>query len=203
MRRLSPIPRRARGRGLRPPAPAPAGRVDLHGAGLAAPPRDGPQEARGRGGSPLTIPCAVAGVGRLSEVLADFLARAAGRYPDLLGIRVERVTPEQAVLRMDYRPELTMPYGQLHGGAIASLADTAAGLVTVAGLAPGQAFTTVELKLNLLAPVREGTVTAVAVPVHRGRRTAVIHVRVDRADGRPVAWFACTQLILEAPPAGG
>jgi uncharacterized protein (TIGR00369 family) len=129
--------------------------------------------------------------------LAEFLGRLPGRFTDLLGMRVEQAGPERTVLTMECRHELTMPYGVLHGGAVAALADSAAGIATMASLRPGEAFATVEMKLNLLGAVREGTVTAEAVVVHRGRRTAVYEVKVTDGRGRLIALFLCTQMILE------
>ena len=131
--------------------------------------------------------------------LDEFLQRAEGGIINLLGIRIEQVTRERTVRTMEHRRDLSMPYGVLHGGIIATLADTAAGLAMVADLEPGQAFATVELELKLLGAVREGTVTAVATPVHRGRTTAVYEVTVTGPDDRPVARFSCTQMILDRP----
>ena len=131
------------------------------------------------------------------SALDEFLQRAEGGVVDLLGIRIEQLTRERTVLTMEHRRDLSMPYGVLHGGIVATLADTAAGLAMVADLEPGQAFATVELELKLLGAVREGTVTAVATPVHRGRTTAVYEVTVTGPDDRPVARFSCTQMILD------
>jgi len=131
------------------------------------------------------------------SALDEFLRRAEGGVVDLLGIRIEQLTRERTVLTMEHRNDLSMPYGVLHGGIVATLADTAAGLAMVADLQPGQAFATIELELKLLGAVREGTVTAVATPVHRGRTTAVYEVTVTGPDDRPVARFSCTQMILD------
>jgi uncharacterized protein (TIGR00369 family) len=129
--------------------------------------------------------------------LAEFLGRLPGRFTDLLGMRVEQAGVERTVLTMEYRRELTMPFGVIHGGAVAALADSAAGIAMMAALRPGEAFATAEMKLNLLGAVREGTLTAEASPLHRGRRTAVYEVKVTDGRGRLIALFLCTQMILE------
>ena len=131
------------------------------------------------------------------SALAEFLQRAEDGILDLLGIQVEQATRERTVLTMRHRRDLSMPYGVLHGGIVATLADTAAGLAMAADLEPGQAFATIELEVKLLGAVREGTVTAVATPVHRGRTTAVYEVMVTGPGDRPVARFSCTQMILD------
>jgi 1,4-dihydroxy-2-naphthoyl-CoA hydrolase len=138
------------------------------------------------------------------ETLAEFLGRLPGRFTDLLGIQVEQAGAERTVLTMECRPELTMPYGVMHGGAVAALADSAAGIAMMASLRPGEAFATAEMKLNLLGAVREGTLTAEASAIHRGRRTAVYEVKVTDGRGRLIGLFLCTQMILEQqrPPSG-
>jgi uncharacterized protein (TIGR00369 family) len=140
-----------------------------------------------------------------TENLAEFLGRLPGRFTDLLGIRVEQAGAERAVLTMECRRELTMPYGVLHGGAVAALADSAAGIAMTATLRPGEAFATAEMKLNLLGAVREGILTAEASLIHRGRRTAVYEVRVTDGQARLIALFLCTQMLLEqqGPPQNG
>jgi 1,4-dihydroxy-2-naphthoyl-CoA hydrolase len=131
------------------------------------------------------------------ENLAEFLGRLPGRFTDLLGIRVEQVGAERTVLTMACRRELTTPHGVIHGGAVAALADSAAGIAMMASLQSGEAFATVEMKLNLLGAAREGALTAEASAIHRGRRTAVYGVKVADGRARLVALFLCTQMILE------
>lgn len=131
-------------------------------------------------------------MGEMSEAMRQVFA---GRLPDLLGMEFVAVAPERTVVRLPYRRALSMPYDAMHGGAVAALADTAAGAAMAVGLSPGETFTTVEMKLNLISAVREGVATAVAVPLHRGRRTAVFEVRVHDERDRLVAIFTCTQLV--------
>jgi uncharacterized protein (TIGR00369 family) len=83
----------------------------------------------------------------------------------------------------------------MHGGAIASLIDSAGGLAARTLTHPA-IVTTVEFKVNFLAPIRRGEVSAEGRVVHRGRRTAVSEVEVrDEAD-RPVACGLVTLMIL-------
>ncbi len=133
----------------------------------------------------------------MSELVSIMQQIHEGRFPELLGVEYIEVSRERAVVRLPFRKAVTMPYGHMHGGAIAALTDTAAGAVTAAGLRGGQTFTTVELKLNLISAVKAGGATAVAVPLHWGRRTAVIEVRVSDDGGKLVAIFTCTQMLVQ------
>jgi uncharacterized protein (TIGR00369 family) len=94
---------------------------------------------------------------------------------------------------------LMAPNGFLHGGSIVALADTACGLgcwLSLPEHAPG--FTTVELKTNFVGAASEGILRCTARRIHAGRTTQVWDAEVTTDDGRAVALFRCTQLILDA-----
>ena len=77
--------------------------------------------------------------------------------------------------------------GVLHGGASAALIETAASVAAHEAAPDDMAPLGAELQVSHLRPAQRGWVTAVATPVHRGRRTAVYEVRVSDEDGRAVA----------------
>ena len=88
-------------------------------------------------------------------------------------------------------------HSTLTGGALMSLADTAGGLCAFLNLPEGAAgTTTVESKTNLLAAVREGTVTASATPLKAGSTLIVVETEMRDTDGRLVAKTAQTQAVL-------
>lgn len=120
------------------------------------------------------------------------------RLPGHLGLEVLEIAPEAVRLRLTVRPELMAPNGFLHAGTILTLADTCAGYGCVLNLPEGaRGFTTIETKTNHLSTVREGGVVCTARPVHRGRTTQVWDATVsDEAQGRTLALFRCTQMIL-------
>jgi uncharacterized protein (TIGR00369 family) len=99
---------------------------------------------------------------------------------------------------IDIRPELLAPNGFLHAATVVALADTACGYGCIAHLPEGaENFTTVELKCNFLGTAREGTIACTANGVHLGRTTQVWDATVARkSDGKPIALFRCTQMIL-------
>ncbi len=134
-----------------------------------------------------------------SEVTLEILNRRGdGRLPGLVGFRVLEIREGMLHAELDIRPDLLAPNGFLHAATVVALADTACGFGCIAHLPAGaENFTTVELKANFFATAREGKIVAVARPVHMGNTTQVWDAEVTRkSDGRQMALFRCTQLIL-------
>ena len=89
------------------------------------------------------------------------------------------------------------PNGYVHAATVVALADTAAGYGCLLSLPEGgTGFTTIELKANFLRSAREGTITCEARLVHGGRTTQLWDATVSDPEGRPMALFRCTQLVL-------
>jgi 1,4-dihydroxy-2-naphthoyl-CoA hydrolase len=109
-----------------------------------------------------------------------------------------RVEEGRSEARLAVRDELLAPNGYLHAGAVVALADTASGYGCVASLPEGATgFTTIELKTNFLGTATEGTLRCAAVLVHGGRTTQIWDAAVtNEADGKTLALFRCTQLLL-------
>lgn len=120
--------------------------------------------------------------------------------PDLLGIELEHTSAHSVVARLTVRPELLAPNGYLHAATVIALADTACGYGTLAGIADaGAVFTTLEAKANFLATSRHGTLVCRATRRHGGATTQVWDAEVS-CEGRALALFRCTQLILGPRP---
>jgi len=114
---------------------------------------------------------------------------------ELLGIRVVEVGEGYAKLEMPFSEKLTQPYGIVHGGAIFSLADSAIAVAIVSCVEPGKIFVTIEMKINFLAPVKEGMMEAEARLLRRGR---IIPAEVDiKNNGKLVAKAIATYIILD------
>ena len=102
--------------------------------------------------------------------------------PQYLGARLTEFTPGRLVGTMDVRPELLTPFGTLHGGVMAGFVDHILGCVLYPLMERGQWAATTEFKLNYLAAVRGGTLTAESTVVSLTRRTAVVRVEVTNGD---------------------
>ncbi len=114
-----------------------------------------------------------------------------------LGMSISEGAPDGVTLEMDWKPELCTAAGVLHGGALMALADTGGAVCAFLNLPEGAAgTTTIESKTNLLAAVREGTITARTTPLHVGRTVIVLETELRNADGRLVAKTTQTQAVL-------
>jgi len=117
-------------------------------------------------------------------------------FPLLLGIEIDLLEPGRAILGVEVREDLLQLQGVMHGGAMATLIDTAVAMAIVSVSEPNDRFTTVELKINYLAPVREGRVTADARIIRDGRRIVVADCDAFDSSGRLAAKGLLTYIRL-------
>lgn len=129
-----------------------------------------------------------------------FNKAGASKLPGHLGLVIKEVSESRVVGELPVVESVMAPNGYLHAGTIVTLADTVAGYGCLASLpADASGFTTIELKSNHLGTALEGTIVAVATPLHRGRTTQVWDAVVTHKDtARTLALFRCTQMILYA-----
>ncbi len=129
--------------------------------------------------------------------LAQLNEIGAGLFPGHLGVEIESVSEGLVQGRMELGDRHLAPNGYLHAAAVVGLADTACGYGCILGLPEGgTGFTTIELKTNFLRSAQQGTITCEATLVHGGRTTQVWDATVRDAEGRTMALFRCTQLVL-------
>jgi len=116
---------------------------------------------------------------------------------ETLGIAVTEATPARVTARMAVTPGVHQPFGLLHGGASVALAETAASIgASVSIDLERQRAVGIEINANHLRAKRSGRITAVATPLHRGRRTQVWAVEIRDEGGRLVCVSRCTLAIV-------
>jgi len=115
-------------------------------------------------------------------------------YARLLGIEFEDATRGAATVSMRARPELERFGGIMHGGALASLVDTASAFAVISTLEPGAQTVTVDLTLHYLRPVKGGKLIARARVLRAGRRLASVSVEVSDESGALVLAALTTYL---------
>ncbi|HWV97899.1 MAG TPA: PaaI family thioesterase [Xanthobacteraceae bacterium] len=119
-------------------------------------------------------------------------------FAELKGVTFIEAEPDRVVAHMLVRPDLCTLGHTVHGGAVMAFADSVGAAATVINLPPdAKGTTTIESKTNFVGGAKEGTtVTAIATPVHRGRRTQVWQTRIEGEDGKLVAIVTQTQMVL-------
>lgn len=126
-------------------------------------------------------------------------AMSAVPYAGLLGIQVGEVAPGSATLTLQVRKELTQNHGVVHGGAIASLIDSATAFAILSLLSPKEKVTTVDLTISYLRAVTEGQLSATAEIVRAGRRLFVVSANVTDSTGRLIATALSTYIKISPP----
>jgi 1,4-dihydroxy-2-naphthoyl-CoA hydrolase len=117
---------------------------------------------------------------------------------EALDIEILETLPDRVVCTMPVGPKTRQPMGMLHGGASVVLAETAASIGTWIQIdQENEIAAGMEINANHLRPVKDGRVTAVAVPVHRGRSTMVWEIRITDERGRLVCISRCTVAIVK------
>lgn len=119
----------------------------------------------------------------------------------VMGIKLSEATKDRVVATMPITSHHHQPMGYLHGGVSVLLAETVASwgsmlnIDTDRQVAFGQ-----EINANHLRPRREGVLTAVAIPLHRGRTTHVWDVRITDENDKLICVSRCTVAIVDRPP---
>ncbi|HEY8560259.1 MAG TPA: PaaI family thioesterase [Pyrinomonadaceae bacterium] len=119
-------------------------------------------------------------------------------YPALLGFELVDLKFGEAVLKLNMRDELRQPYGILHGGATASLIDTAMAFASITCLAEGEQSTTIDLTVHYLRPHTEGEVFCTAKVVRDGKRILTVSAEVVNKDEKLIATALSSYMKLTA-----
>ena len=99
-------------------------------------------------------------------------------YSQLIGMRVEKANVGVGEVRISVDARLMHPQQIVHGGVIFTLADSAMSMALISVLPLGTRFSTIEAKINYIAPVVTGELSAQGIIIHRGRSTAVMEATV-------------------------
>lgn len=112
-----------------------------------------------------------------------------------LGIEIVEIKEGFAKLRLEFEEYLTHPFGSLHGGAIASMADSAGVNAVMTVLDEGQKALTLEMKINYLSSTRGQAIYGEGRVIHKSQRFAVSDVEIRDADGQFIAKAIVTCVI--------
>jgi uncharacterized protein (TIGR00369 family) len=121
-------------------------------------------------------------------------------FDALYGLEVLEVTDDLVRAQVAVRDELRQPFGLVHGGVLASIAETLASLGTAVVVIPeGNAAMGSSNATSFLRPIVDGTIHARALRRHRGRTTWVWDVEITDDAGRLCALTRMTIAVRPAP----
>lgn len=134
-----------------------------------------------------------------SDPLAAVRAMSAGTLVERMGIEILEAAPERLVATMPVEGN-TQPYGLLHGGASAVLAETLGSIGAVLHAGPDRVAVGLDINATHHRAVRSGLVTGVATPIHAGSTIATYQVQISDEQGRLVCTSRITCLLRARAP---
>jgi 1,4-dihydroxy-2-naphthoyl-CoA hydrolase len=118
---------------------------------------------------------------------------------DQLGIQLISATPDEVVLQVEVGPKVHQPFGILHGGVSALMAEGAASLGGALNVGPGQSVVGTELNCSHLRAMSSGTLTATALPIRKGRTVQVWGIELRDENERLICVARCTLQVITTP----
>jgi len=115
-----------------------------------------------------------------------------------LCIKLTEATRDRVVATMPITSHHHQPMGYLHGGVSVLLAESVASWGSNLNIdTDRQIAFGLEINANHLRPKREGVLTAIAIPLHRGRTTHIWDIRITDENDKLVCISRCTVAIVE------
>nr|WP_202506663.1 hotdog fold thioesterase [Amycolatopsis rubida] len=126
-------------------------------------------------------------------------AAAGQQLNDKIGLKLVELTPDRVVGTIPVEGNL-QPYGLLHGGANATVAEALGSVLAALNAGPERAAMGLELSCTHHRAVRSGTVTGVATPLHVGRGTITSEIVLTDDEGRRTCTARLTCVVRDRPP---
>ena len=117
-------------------------------------------------------------------------------YFSLISMKIKDLEWGTSVLEVELKEKHLQPFGYVHGGAIASVIDAATFWAVFPKVKDGMGLTTVEIKANFLAPVKEGKLMVKGRCIKIGRSLALGEAYVHSAEGNLIAHGTTTMMIV-------
>lgn len=131
-------------------------------------------------------------------ILEKFNARNKNTLMETLGIEYVDLGEDYLTAKMSVTSKVHQPYGLLHGGATAALAETVGSAASRFFIDDAsQMINGIELTINHVKSKREGEVFATARNIHKGRSTHLWEVRIIDEEGQLISICKMTNIILD------
>jgi len=120
-----------------------------------------------------------------------------------IGMRLASFAAGEATVELEADATHANPMGTVQGGILAAIADAAMGWAYMTTLGEGESYTTLEIKVNFLRPVRAGRLEGRARVRSAGRTIGLIECDVLAEGGKVAAHAVSTCMILRGDAAAG
>jgi uncharacterized protein (TIGR00369 family) len=131
---------------------------------------------------------------KYKEALSTLINRSP--YFSLLSMEIKDLEWGTCVLEVELEEKHLQPFGYVHGGAIASVMDAAAFWAVFPQVKDGLGLTTVEIKVNYLAPVQKGKLVAKGRCIKIGKTLALGETYINSEEGNLLAHGTATMMIV-------
>ena len=133
-----------------------------------------------------------------TEILKKLNSLSKNTLMETLEIEFVAVGEDFLTAKMPVTPKVHQPYGIMHGGATAAIAETVGSCASAFFLNDKTKLVNgIELSINHLKSKREGTVFATAKAIHMGRTTHLWEIRVEDEDGKLISLCKLTNIVLD------
>ena len=135
---------------------------------------------------------------RLNPAYVEQISAVTNQCPyfKLLSMHIQELDVGRSLLAIDVAQKHLQPFGVVHGGVICSILDAAAFWAVYTTVDESQGMTTVDIKLNYLAPITEGKLIAEGRCIKTGKTLGLGEATVRTEDGRILAHGTSTLMIV-------
>jgi uncharacterized protein (TIGR00369 family) len=132
------------------------------------------------------------------EILKGLNLRCKNTLMETLEIEYIEVGDDFLVAKMPVTPKVHQPYGQLHGGATAALAESVGSAASNYFIDSKIQFVNgIQLSVNHIKSKREGVVFAKAINIHKGKTTHLWEVKITDEHDQLISICKITNIVLE------
>ena len=133
-----------------------------------------------------------------NKILAVFNDKCKNTLMETLDIEFVDLGDDFLMAKMPVTAKVHQPYGQLHGGATAALAESVGSAASNFFIDNDYQFINgIQLSINHIKSMREGVVFATAKNIHKGRSTHLWEVVITDEDEQLIAIAKMTNIVLE------
>ena len=112
-----------------------------------------------------------------------------------LGISIERLDPDETIIRMPVDNRHLQHIGLVHGGIYVLLAESAASMAGACALKEAGVVVGLEINANHLSSVSSGVLFAKSKSIHQGRSTMVYEIKVTNEENKLISIARCTLMV--------